>query len=42
MLFAVVCFLMIAIRVEHHVRVWDIVVVGHKSIVSPQIFRKMV
>jgi hypothetical protein len=37
--FAVVCFLMIAIRVEYGMRVWDIVVVGHKSIVSPQVFR---
>lgn len=33
-LFAVVCFLMVAIRVEDGLRVWEIVVVGHKSIVS--------
>lgn len=33
-LFAVVCFLMIAIRVDDGLRVWEIVVVGHKSIVG--------
>lgn len=31
--FAITCFLMIAIRVESGVHVWAIVVVGHKSIV---------
>lgn len=34
MVFAIVCFLMIAIRVENGVHVWEIVVVGHKTIVS--------
>ena len=34
MLFAVVCFLMIAIRIEDGIPVWGVVVVGHKSIVS--------
>ena len=29
-----VCFLMVAIRVEHGLHVWDILVVGHKSMVS--------
>lgn len=33
-LFAIVCFLMIAIRIGDGVHVWEIVVVGHKSIVS--------
>jgi hypothetical protein len=33
-LFAVVCFLMIAIRIEDGIPVWGVVVVGHKSIVS--------
>lgn len=42
MVFAVVCFLVIAIRVEDGVRVWDVVVVGHNSIVSPQVVRWMV
>jgi hypothetical protein len=39
MVFALVCFLMIAIRVKYGMHVWDIVVVGHKSIVSSQVFR---
>jgi hypothetical protein len=42
MVFALVCFLMIAIRVEYGMHVWDIVVVGHKSIVSSQVFRSRV
>jgi hypothetical protein len=33
-LFALVCFLMIAIRVEDGLRVWEIVVVAHKTMVS--------
>ncbi|KAH0336519.1 hypothetical protein KCU81_g8515, partial [Aureobasidium melanogenum] len=32
MVFAIVCFLMIAIRVENGVHVWEIVVVGHRTI----------
>jgi hypothetical protein len=42
MVFAVVCFLMIAVRVEHGVGVWGVVLVGHKSIVSSQVFHWMV
>ena len=34
MVFAIVCFLMIAIRVENGAHVWEIVVVGYKTIVS--------
>lgn len=32
--FAIICFLMIAIRTENGIHVWEIVVVGHKSMVS--------
>lgn len=34
MLFAVVCFLIIAIRVENGMQVWEVVVVGHRTMVS--------
>lgn len=34
MVFAVVCFLMIAIRVEGGMQVWEVVVVGHRTMVS--------
>lgn len=33
-LLAVICLMMLAIRAEHGLHVWDILVVGHKSIVS--------